>query len=458
MSTTQQRLERQFGQLEVSGRQGADGQATAVPYATKKAGPMVPPKPKYAPHSATVTIQTAQMQSHRGPSGSPMASTTTSHRTIHYAQDSDDDLPPPPPPQAYSNYSVNDGFPPPPSDLPPPPSPPSAQMGRVYPGAQPTYGSQQPTVRSPSPVIVKKRGYPTPYVPPSQQQQQPQQQQQQPQQQQPQQQQQQQQQQMYRSVTPTSPPATAPKPSLQAVAAPVGAPVGAPPVRHGKEAELDALTNLLVQSMDSGNDPDFFGVCAKCGKKIQGDGTGCSAMDQMFHIGCFTCTICAKKLRGVPFYAVEGKPYCEDDYFNTLEKCSICSKPIMDRILRATGKPYHPGCFTCVVCGKSLDGIPFTVDATNQIHCIEDFHRKFAPRCAMCHQPIMPEQGQEETVRIVALDKSFHINCYRCEDCGCQLSSEADGRGCYPLDDHILCRQCNAARINALTSRMTTEL
>jgi hypothetical protein len=22
-----------------------------------------------------------------------------------------------------------------------------------------------------------------------------------------------------------------------------------------------------------------------------------------------------------------------------------------------------------------LDGIPFTVDATNQIHCIEDFHR-----------------------------------------------------------------------------------
>lgn len=60
---------------------------------------------------------------------------------------------------------------------------------------------------------------------------------------------------------------------------------------------------------------------------------------------------------------------------NTLETCNICSKPIMERILRATGKAYHPHCFTCVVCHRSLDGIPFTVDASNHIHCIEDFHK-----------------------------------------------------------------------------------
>ncbi len=47
----------------------------------------------------------------------------------------------------------------------------------------------------------------------------------------------------------------------------------------------------------------------------------------------------------------------------------------MERILRATGKAYHPQCFTCVVCYRSLDGIPFTVDASNHIHCIEDFHK-----------------------------------------------------------------------------------
>lgn len=41
--------------------------------------------------------------------------------------------------------------------------------------------------------------------------------------------------------------------------------------------------------------------------------------------------------------------------------------------------------------------------------------RKFAPRCSVCKEPIMPAPGQEETVRIVALDRDFHVHCYRCE-------------------------------------------
>lgn len=117
-------------------------------------------------------------------------------------------------------------------------------------------------------------------------------------------------------------------------------------------------------------------------------------MDQLYHIKCFTCHHCAINLQGKPFYALDGHPYCEEDYLvikyinifmlfyikltnfqNTLEKCCVCQQPILDRILRATGKPYHPACFCCVVCGKSLDGIPFTVDATNRVHCIEDFHK-----------------------------------------------------------------------------------
>lgn len=225
-----------------------------------------------------------------------------------------------------------------------------------------------------------------------------------------------------------------------------------------KVNEVDALTDLLVQSMDNSQEIDNFGTCCKCGEKIVGENLGCTAMDRLYHIACFTCQECQINLQGKPFYAIDGKALCESDYLNTLEKCSVCLKPILDRILRATGKPYHPQCFTCVVCHKSLDGIPFTVDATNQIHCIDDFHKKFAPRCCVCRLPIMPEPGQDETVRVVALDRSFHISCYKCEDCGLMLSSEAEGRGCYPLDDHVLCKNCNATRVQALTSRMTTEL
>lgn len=225
-----------------------------------------------------------------------------------------------------------------------------------------------------------------------------------------------------------------------------------------KEEEVDALTNLLVKSITDSQDLDVFGMCVKCNGKVVGETSGCTAMGNMYHVTCFCCHHCNVNLQGKPFYAVEGQPYCELDYYETLEKCSVCTQPILDRILRATGKPYHPNCFTCVVCGKSLDGIPFTVDAMNQIHCIEDFHKKFAPRCCVCELPIMPEDGEEETVRVVALDRSFHVRCYRCEDCGLLLSSESEGRGCYPLDDHILCRNCNAHRIRLLTNVMTTDL
>lgn len=222
-----------------------------------------------------------------------------------------------------------------------------------------------------------------------------------------------------------------------------------------KEAEVDVLTDLLVQSMDNNQDIDsygmwtlfamcwsnnytttgYLGTCVQCGERVVGENSGCTAMEQIYHIACFTCCQCQINLQGKPFYAFDGKPCCEEDYLNTLEKCSVCMKPILERILRATGKPYHPGCFCCVVCGKSLDGVPFTVDATNQNHCIEDFHkwvisysfsiwrinrcyyffRKFAPRCCVCREPIMPEPGKEETVRVVALDRSFHVSCYKCE-------------------------------------------
>jgi len=215
-----------------------------------------------------------------------------------------------------------------------------------------------------------------------------------------------------------------------------------------KEAELDELTSLLMNSLRKNE--VFFGICSRCSQEVVGEGNGCTAMGQVFHISCFTCRVCNCALQGKQFfYHVDGKPYCEKDYLTTLEKCCVCGESVTDRILRANGKPYHPKCFTCVICAKSLEGIQFTIDAGNRIYCIEDFHRKFAPKCSVCEQPIMPEPGKEETVRVVALDRSFHQDCYRCEDCGLLLRSEAEVR-CYPLDGHVLCKNCNAKRISAI--------
>ncbi len=71
----------------------------------------------------------------------------------------------------------------------------------------------------------------------------------------------------------------------------------------------------------------------------------------------------------------------------------------------------------------------------------------------MCHQSITPEAGNEETIRIVAMDKSFHVHCYKCEDCGISLASNAENAGgCFPLDDHILCKACNIQRIRQLVA------
>lgn len=108
------------------------------------------------------------------------------------------------------------------------------------------------------------------------------------------------------------------------------------------------------------------------------------------------------------------------------------------------------------------------------------FLSRFSPLCVSCNDPIVPDAGSEETIRVVALEKNFHLKCYRCEvrrfllviftylhalevkkllnkyvfkyktfslqDCTRPLSIEADENGCYPLDGRILCMKCHTLR------------
>ncbi|NXW04472.1 FBLI1 protein, partial [Fregetta grallaria] len=188
-------------------------------------------------------------------------------------------------------------------------------------------------------------------------------------------------------------------------------------------------------------------ICAFCHKAVGPREPTVEAMRKQYHADCFTCRTCHRLLAGQRYYQKDGRPMCDACYQATLEKCAKCRGLIAERIVRALGKGYHPGCFSCAACGRAIGAESFAVDERDEVYCVADFYRKYAVVCSACEHPIVP-CGDKDTYKIECLGRSFHESCYRCESCGTPLSPEPTENGCYPLDDHLLCKSCHIRRRN----------
>ena len=49
-------------------------------------------------------------------------------------------------------------------------------------------------------------------------------------------------------------------------------------------------------------------------------------------------------------------------------------------------------------------------------------------------------------MRVVAMEKDFHVDCYVCQGCDMQLTDEPDKR-CYPLGESLFCKGCHVQQL-----------
>ncbi|XP_049653885.1 actin-binding LIM protein 2 isoform X4 [Accipiter gentilis] len=193
-------------------------------------------------------------------------------------------------------------------------------------------------------------------------------------------------------------------------------------------------------------------LCNNCGNPCKGEVL--RVQNKYFHIKCFVCKACGCDLAQGGFFVRQGDYICTLDYQRLYgTRCFSCDEFIEGEVVSALGKTYHPDCFVCAVCRLPFpagDRVTF-----NGKECIcqkcslppssstGSFPVQNLRNCGGCGSEI--KNGQS----LVALDKHWHLGCFKCNTCGKLLNAEyisKDGVPYCEMDYHakfgIRCDNC----------------
>ncbi|KAE8629085.1 hypothetical protein XENTR_v10000348 [Xenopus tropicalis] len=168
-------------------------------------------------------------------------------------------------------------------------------------------------------------------------------------------------------------------------------------------------------------------LCNNCGNACKGEVL--RVQNRYFHIKCFVCKVCGCDLAQGGFFVRQGDYVCTQDYQRLYgTRCFSCDEFIEGEVVSALGKTYHPGCFVCAVCRNPFppgDRVTF-----NGKECIcqkctmsptagsGNFCIQALRNCGGCGLEI--KNGQS----LVALEKHWHLGCFKCKTCGMPLKAE----------------------------------
>uniref|UniRef100_A0A3B3UNW6 Actin binding LIM protein family, member 3 n=1 Tax=Poecilia latipinna TaxID=48699 RepID=A0A3B3UNW6_9TELE len=193
-------------------------------------------------------------------------------------------------------------------------------------------------------------------------------------------------------------------------------------------------------------------TCERCREACCGEVVRVKNMH--FHVHCFTCQVCGCDLVHSGFFHHSGEYICTEDYQRLYgTQCDSCDQYITGEVVSAMGRTYHPHCFVCSVCRRPFpigDRVTFCGKKCVCQQCSHSLKKDKPVKivgpsyCAGCSQEI--KQGQS----LLALERQWHITCFKCRTCGCTLTGEYISKDGIPYceDDYhtqfgIRCEGCS---------------